>query len=137
MLEPGLSRGPAAEKQQLLFLGVGLAVLGGANWWVFGPRVSGIVLLALGAVALGGRAAYGSIGRSVFLIFALVSMALGRVVSWVIVFMLYVMVIGGLGSVLRLFGMNRLARDFAACKKKESMLMDVPPLDAASFGRQS
>ena len=137
MLEPGLSRGPAAEKQQLLFLGVGLAVLGGANCWVFGPRVSGIVLLALGAVALAGRAAYASIGRSVFLIFALVSMALGRVVSWVIVLMLYVLVIGGLGSVLRLFGMNRLARDFAACRKKESMLMDVPPLDAASFGRQS
>ena len=137
MLEPGLSRGPAAEKQQLLFLGVGLAVLGGANCWVFGPRVSGIVLLALGAVALAGRAAYRSIGRSVFLIFALVSMALGRVVSWVIVLMLYVLVIGGLGSVLRLFGMNRLARDFAACRRKESMLMDVPPLDAASFERQS
>jgi len=137
VLEPGLSRGPAAEKQQLLFLGVGLAVLGGANCWVFGPRVSGIVLLALGAVALAGRAAYRSIGRSVFLIFALVSMALGRVVSWVIVLMLYVLVIGGLGSVLRLFGMNRLARDFAACRKKETMLMDVPPLDAASFGRQS
>lgn len=137
MLEPGLSRGPAAEKQQLLFLGVGLAVLGGANWWMTGPRASGIVLLALGALALAGRMAYRSIGRSVFLIFALVSMALGRVVSWVIVLMLYVLVIGGLGSVLRLFGMNRLARDFAACRKKESMLMDVPPLDEASFGRQS
>ena len=137
MLEPGLSRGPAGEKQQLLFLGIGLAVLGGANWWMAGPRVSGIVVLALGALALAGRMAYRSIGRSVFLIFALVSMALGRVVSWVIVLVLYVLVIAGLGSVLRLFGMNRLARDFAACKKKESMLMDVPPLDEASFGRQS
>jgi len=137
VLEPDLSRGPTAEKQQLLFFGIGLTLIGGANWWLFGPRKMAVALLVLGAVALAGRVAHGAIGRGVFLIFALLSMAVGRVVSWVIVLIMYVLIIAGLGSILRLFGMNRLARNFEACKKKESMLMDVPPLDAAGFGRQS
>jgi ABC-type sugar transport system permease subunit len=137
VLEPVLSRGPTAEKQQLLFLGIGLTLIGGANWWLFGPRVMSAMLLVLGAVALAGRLAHRAIGRGVFLSFALLAMAMGRVVSWVILVVMYVLFIAGLGSVLRLFGMNRLARDFEACKKRGSMLMDVPPVDAASFERQS
>lgn len=137
MLEPVLSRGPTAEKQQLLFLGIGLTLIGGANWWLFGPRVMVVVLLVLGAVALAGCVAHRTIGRGVFLVFALLTMAVGRVVSWVILLLMYVLFIAGLGSVLRLFGMNRLARNFELCKKRGSMLMDVPPLDATSFERQS
>jgi ABC-type sugar transport system permease subunit len=137
VLEPVLSRGPTAEKQQLLFLGIGLTLIGGVNWWLFGPRVMSVALLVLGAVALAGRLAHRVIGRGVFLVFALLAMAVGRVVSWVILLLMYVLFIAGLGSVLRLFGMDRLARNFAACKKRGSMLMDVPPVDAASFERQS
>jgi hypothetical protein len=137
MLEPDLNRGPSAEKQQLLFLGIALTLLGGADFWLHGPRVIGAVLLVLGTAGLAGRVAHRAMGRSVFLVFALLSAALGRLVSWVVVFVLYVLVIATLGSILRLFGMNRLARNFEACKKMASMLVDVPPLPAASFGRQS
>ena len=137
MLEPNFARGPAAEKQQLLFLGIGLAVIGGSTWWFFGSRVSSAILLALAAVALAGFVAHRAIGRGVFLIFALLALAIGSVISWVIVLVLYTVVIAGLGSVFRLFGMNRLQRDFKACKEKATMLADVPPLGAASFRRQS
>ena len=44
----------------------------------------------------------------------------------VIVLVLYAVVIAGLGSMLRLFGMNRLERNFEACRKKDGMLADVP-----------
>jgi hypothetical protein len=137
VLEPGFSRGAAAERQQLLFLGLGLAAIAAVHWWLSGLRPAGVVLLVLGVLALAGAVAHGAIGRGVFLIFAVLTLALGRVVSWVIVLGMYVLFIAGLGSVLRLFGMDRLARNFEACKKRRSMLMDVPPLDAASFERQS
>jgi hypothetical protein len=137
MLEPSFARVPAAEKQQLLFLGVGLAVIGGGTWWLFASRVSSAVLLVLAVLALAGFVAHRAIGRGVFLIFALLALAIGSVISWVIVLVLYAVVIAGLGSVFRLFGMNRLQRDFKACKEKVTMLADVPPLGAASFRRQS
>lgn len=136
-MTPNLQRGPAAEKQQLLFLGIGLAVMAVGSWWFFGSRISSLVLIVLASVALAGFVAYRAIGRDVFLVFMLLSLAIGHVVSWVIVLVLYAVVIAGLGSMLRLFGMNRLERNFAACRKKASMLADVPPLDAASFRRQS
>lgn len=137
MLEPNLSREPSAERQQLLFLGIGLAVIGGATWWLSGPRVSSGIILALATVALSGFVAHRVIGRDVFLLFAVLARAIGHVVSWVIVLVLYVVVIAMLGSVFRLFGMNRLDRDFRACKQKGSMLVNVPALDPLSFRRQS
>jgi ABC-type sugar transport system permease subunit len=137
LLTPNLSGGPAAEKRQLLILGIGLAVIAVVTWWLFGPRIPSLVLIVLASVALAGFVAYRAIGRDVFLVFMLLSLAIGHVVSWVIVLVLYAVVIAGLGSMLRLFGMNRLERNFEACRKKASMLADVPPLDAASFRRQS
>ena len=137
MLTPNLWPEPAAEKRQLLVLGIGLAVMAAGTCWFFGSRIPSLVLIVLAAVALAGLVAYRAIGRDVFLVFMLLSLAIGHVVSWVVVLVLYAVVIAGLGAMLRLFGMNRLERNFEACRKKESMLADVVPLDAASFGRQS
>ena len=137
MLTPNLSSGPAAERQQLLFLGIGLAVIAAGTWWFLGSRISSLVLIVLASVALAGFVVYRAIGRDVFLVFMLLSLAIGHVVSWVVVLLLYAVVIAGLGAMLRLFGMNRLERNFDACRKKASMLADVPPLDATGFRRQS
>jgi hypothetical protein len=85
LLTPNLRRGPAAENQQLLFLGIGLAMMAAGTWWFFGPRMSSFVLIVLASVALAGFVAYRAIGRDVFLVFMLLSLAIGHVVSWVIV----------------------------------------------------
>lgn len=137
MTTPKADGRPMADRQQLLILGVGSAVIGGGTWWLFGPRIPSVVLLLLATVALAGVVAHRVIGRSVFLIFSLLALAIGQVVSWCIVLLMYVVVIAGLGSVFRLFGMNRLERNFRRCQQKRSMLTDVLSLDPASFRRQS
>jgi hypothetical protein len=129
--------GAAAERQQLAWLAIGLTLIGIAFWWAIGPRPFPLVLLGLGALAWLGTVAYRAAGRSVFLVFTVVSLTLGRVVSWLVVLVLYALAIGVLGSIFKLFGMNRLERDFAACKRKTTMLVDVPRLDPAGFRRQS
>jgi hypothetical protein len=129
--------GVAAERQQVRWLAVGLILIGGVFWWALGPRPFPLVLLGLAGVAWVGTVAHRAMGRSVFLFFTLIALILGRVISWVVVLVLYVLAIGVLGSIFKLFGMNRLERDFAACKRKTTMLVDVPPLDPAGFRRQS
>jgi Rhomboid family len=127
----------AAERQQLRWLAVGLTLIGGAFSWGLGPRPFPLLLLGLAALAWLGTVAHRAMGRTVFLLFTLVSLTLGRVVSWVVVLALYVLAIGVLGSIFKLFGMNRLERDFEACRRKTTMLVDVPPLDPAGLRRQS
>jgi ABC-type sugar transport system permease subunit len=137
VLGPGRSAGAATERQQLLFLGLGLVIVAGAIGWLVGPHALHVVLVSMAAVALAGFVAHRAIGRGVFLVFFLLSSAIARLVSWLIVLVLYVTVIGGLGVLLRLVGMNRLERNYPACKRKHTMFVDVPPLDPAGFRRQS
>ncbi|HVQ76673.1 MAG TPA: hypothetical protein VMT79_14190 [Candidatus Binatia bacterium] len=137
MSGPDPNPGEAAEHAQLRWLAGGLALIGGGWWWVFGPRPFALVLLALAGLAGLGAVAHRAMGRSVFLLFTLVALTLGRLVSWVVVLVLYAVAIGALGSIFKLFGMNRLERDFVRCKGKTTMLVDVPPLDPAGFRRQS
>jgi fatty acid desaturase len=131
------ARGSSSERSQLLWLGAGLAVIGTGFGCAFGRWTFPAILLGLAALALVGALADRRVGRSVFLVFTLVSLTVGRLVSWLVVLVLYVLAIGVFGSILKLFGMNRLERDFAANKRKATMFVDVPPLDRASFRRQS
>jgi hypothetical protein len=137
MLGPDPNPGPAAERQQLRWLAVGLSLIGVALWWAFGLRPSVLVLAGLAALAWVGSMAHGATNRGVFLLFTVISLTLGRVVSWMAVLVLYALAIGLLGSIFKLFGMNRLERDYAAAKRKTTMLVDVPPLEPAGFRRQS
>ena len=137
MAGPSQARGSSGERSQLLWLGAGLAVIGTGFGWAFGRWTFAAILLGLAALALIGGLAYQRVGRSVFLVFTLVSLTVGRLVSWLVVLVLYALSIGVFGSILKLFGMNRLERDFAANKRKATMFVDVPPLDRPSFRRQS
>jgi ABC-type sugar transport system permease subunit len=137
VLSAGHSAGAATERQQLLFLALGLLTVAGATWWLVGLHALHVVLVSMAVAALAGFVAHRAIGRGVFLVFLLLSSAIARLVSWLIVLILYVAVIGGLGVLLRLVGMNRLERNHAACKRRRTMFMDVPPLDPAGFRRQS
>jgi hypothetical protein len=137
VLGRGFSPGAAAERQQLLVLALGLAAIAGGTWWLWGLRGLNVAGLSLAVLALAGFVAYRAIGRGVFLVFSLLALAVGRLVSWAIVLLLYVVFIAGFGMLLRLFGMNRLDRNFAVCKRKTTMLTDVAPLEVAGFRRQS
>ena len=80
--------------------------------------------------------AYRAMGRTVFLLFTLVSLT-GRVVSWAVVLVLYALAIGVLGIHLRAVRDQPPGAELRACRRKTTMLVDVPPLDPAGFRRQS
>lgn len=137
MLEQPFSPGPAAERRQLLFTAVALSAVGGISWLLFGTRTFSTVLFVIAASAWFGFLMYRTAGRGVFLVLSVIALIIGRVVSWLVLLVLYVVVIAGFGGILRLCGMNRLERRFDISKKKRSMLVDVPTLPPGSFTRQS
>jgi len=137
MSGPRVNPGAQAERQQLRWLAAGLTLMAVVALATRGLRPLPIALIALATLALLGSAAGGSLGRSAFLLFTLAALALGRLVSWAVLIVLYALAIAALGSLFRVFGMNRLERDFAACRDKTTMFVDVPPLDPAGFRRQS
>jgi len=127
----------ASERRELWKAAVGLAVASVVLHLLFGMRVVPAILLALGALAFVGAVAFRHFGRDVFLFLMLGALAIGRVVSWLMVSLMYVTGIALSGLVARLFGMNRLERDFARCRGKTTMLVDAPPTTRETFSRQS
>lgn len=137
MLSASLRRSAAEERSQLLFLGIGLAAVASALAWVFGARVFPGILAAFACAALAGWVAYRRIGHDVYLVFALIALAIGRIVSPVVVFIMYLAGIALVGAALRVFGVNRLKRDFRSCKQLPTMLVDATQPSDESFRRQS
>lgn len=137
MLNASLRRSAAEERSQLLFVGIGLAAVAAALAWIFGARVFPGILAVLACAALAGWAAYRRIGHDVYLVFALIALAIGRIVSPVVVFIMYLAGITLVGAVLRLFGVNRLKRDFQSCRQLPTMLVDATQPSDESFRRQS
>lgn len=128
---------PVQERHQLAVLALGLAAVAGALWLWTGRPAAPAVLASLAGVAGAGWLAFPWLGRSVYLLFSLLSAGVGRGISWIVVGTIYWVGIGVFGSLLRLFGMNRLDRDFEACRKRTSMLSEAPVTSQPSFGRQS
>ncbi len=120
-----------------MFLGVGAGVLAALGFVFLEHRVAPTVLGAVSVLALLGALLHHWIGRDVYLLFMLVASVIGGVVSRVMVAVTYGVAIGGFGSLARLFGMDRMRRDFEACRAAPTMFVDAPESDAESFGRQS
>ena len=137
MLSPKLRRDARSERIELVILCGGLATIAAAFAALLGARVFPAVLLILAMFALVGALAYRKVGHDVYLIVALVAMAIGRVVSPIVVIVMYVVAIGALGSILRIFGMNRLRRNFDQCKARSTMFVDATQPSVESFRRQS
>lgn len=131
------SPGPAAERRQLLVLGVGIQFIAACFYWFTGTTMLPMIFIGLGSLALAGGIAHKACGRSVFLLFAVFSSVVGRAVSAAIIAFVYFWAILVFGSILRLFGMNKLERNFYRCRDRETMLVDAPTTDAESFRRQS
>jgi hypothetical protein len=128
---------PRAERRKLGFLACGLGTMAVALAWITQARILPAALLALALAALVGVIWFRSLGRNVYLIFALFSFAVGQIISRMCLLLMYLFGIALLGSLLRLFGMNRLRRHFDSCRNMDSMFMDAPSTPLESFGRLS
>lgn len=137
MTSPAQTAEAAEERRELWRLAAGFAVGAGVIHWVFAIAGLPLVLLAFSLTAFAGAAAFGRIGHDVHLIFSLIALAIGRIMSWLGVALMYVVGIAFIGSILRLFGVDRLDRDFARCRTKPTMFVDPPETTVESFRRQS
>lgn len=129
--------GAGAERRQLALFGAVAAVVAGAAHFLFAATTLPLVLGTAASFALAGAALHRFIGRPVYLLLALVASAIRAVVSRVVIALAYLLAIVGVGSLLRLFRMDLLRRDFAAARAATTLFVDAPVSDRESFGRQS
>lgn len=137
LMQQNFSRGAAAERKQLLFLALGLLAIGSFLYFSHHGGLVPTVILSLGTIALLGTVLFSSIGRDIYLGFALFSLLISGVVSKIVVGGVYTLGILIFGSLLKLGNMDQLQKDFVRCKSKSTMLDDSPLTDMQSFGRQS
>ncbi|MDP8246174.1 MAG: hypothetical protein P9L94_18975 [Candidatus Hinthialibacter antarcticus] len=129
--------GQRAEKRHLLTGGLGMPAMAGLIWFITGWWVFPTILACMGGVQLIAWMAYPLIGRSVFLVFSLIAFWISQLISWLMVYLMYLFGVMLIGFFLRLCGMNRLERNFGAARRKDSMFHEAPASDLDSFGRQS
>lgn len=137
MFSPGFSVVPERERVELLILGVGLTAIAAVFAVFLNGRIFPAVLLLLGLLAFAGAIYHRRIGHDIYLAFALIALAIGRIVSPLIVFVAYVLGVGLFGSLLRLIGMNKLKRDFMKCRTEPTMFVKPSPTTREGFRRQS
>ncbi|HOO57308.1 MAG TPA: hypothetical protein PLN69_10820 [bacterium] len=131
------TRGPEQERRQMLLMSISFIVVGGLLFFLLEKPVPAAVLSGLSLFAFIGFAAYPWVGRGIYLVFALVAFLIGHAVSWLSVRMVYVLAIVIFGAFVRLFGMDRLKKNFENGKKKETNFEESPASDIESFRRQS
>ena len=137
MFSSNLLVDPRRERLELIILGCGLTVIATLLAILVDGRIFPAFLLVLALLAIIGAACYRHIGHDLYLTFALVAMAIGRIASPVILFIAFVLAVGMVGSVIRIVGLDRLQRNFKRCRSATTMLRDVPATDPGSFRRQS
>jgi predicted membrane protein len=137
MLSPNFSPDPKRERVELLILAIGLLVIVGIFAGLLHGRIFPAVLFAFALLAFAGVIFHRRAGHDVYLIFALIALAIGRVVSPVVVFLAYLSGIGVTGGALRLIGMNKLKRDFTQCRTEPTMFIESQPTTHDGFRRQS
>jgi hypothetical protein len=131
------SQGAKAERKQLLLLAGGFFAIATAIYWFVETAIFPTFFLTLSGSALISAVFYSTCGRAVFLAFALFSSFIARVISFVILTVMYFWAILVFGSLLRFFGMNKLERNFIRCRLRSSMFMNAPGTDMENFRRQS
>ena len=137
MVESRWYPNPREERRQLIGLGLGFAAVAVLLWLLAEVAVLPVILASLALAALSGAAAYAKIGRGCYLIFSVMALAIGTVLSRLAEAVMYVLAIVLPGLVFRCFRMNRLDRSFSACRQRETMFRDAAETDLESFGRQS
>ncbi len=126
-----------AERRQLLWLAVGLGTAATVMVVFAKAWVVPVILVGFGLTALAGVLNYRGAHRDIFLWFTVLSGATGYLVSRMVMLLMYVSGIVLVGGLLKLFGMNRLQRQFARCRSCATMFEDAPGTSVQCFGRQS
>ena len=137
MLSPNFSVDPGRERVELLILAIGLFAIAAVFGLFLQGRVFPVVLSFFALLALTGVIYQRRLGHDVYLIFALIGMAIGRVISPLVVLLTYVTGISLVGSMLRLAGIDKLQRDFTKCRAKSTMFVKPMPTTHDGFRRQS
>ena len=125
------------EERSFLFRpGIGLLLVAGGLWWFTGKVIPLYIVGGIGVILLVSGFIGGTLGHNVFLILTLISHGIGIIVSYIALLLMYVFGIGVTGSVLRLFSINRLARNWGENRNKTTMFVDAPKTKNI-FWRQS
>lgn len=127
----------AADRLELWKLAAAFAAGAIVLHLLFAWKALPVALACLSGLALFGAVFFRQIGHDVSLVFDLVAMLLGGIISRVMIALMYFVGVLCFGLLLRMFGMNRLERDFQRCRMKPSMLTDAPATPVESFRRQS
>lgn len=137
MLSPNFSVDPKRERVELLILAVGLLGIAAVFGVFLHGRIFPAVLSVFALLAFAGVIYQRRMGHDIYLVFALIALAVGRIVSPLVVFVAYLSGIGLMGSLLRLVGMNKLKRDFTKCRAEPTMFVNPTPTTHDGFRRQS
>lgn len=137
MLEIDFNPLESTQRRQLLAMAVAFALASAALWFLADARVLPILLISLSSIGLLGYCAYGKLGRDIYLALAVIIRMVGWVLSRIVLGVMFVFAITLPGLVLRLFGMDRLNKEFQRCRTRESMFVDTPVHDSEDFRRQS
>lgn len=123
------------EREQLLFLAIGIGAIGTALTLLTDLRP--YFLFGVAAFAGIGVLIKGEVRRCIFLLFSFIASILSQIVSRTVIFLVYFGCIAPFGIILKLFGMNKLDRNFSKCKKKTTMFSPPPTTGINDFKRQS
>lgn len=127
---------PNSGRKDLVVTGLAFGV-SAAILFALDKPVIPYVALALALIALFGSAFFQSIGHRIHASITTVRRSIQRVVSYVVLTVVYFGFVSILGLILSFFGMDRLRKDFDKCKAMPSMFEEAPATDLDNFRRQS
>lgn len=137
MLQFSRAEDTDAQRKQLLYLGFALLAASAAMWFLLSVVAVPGVLFAVGLMVLLVATVLRRAVPDVYLATVLLSFLIGRVVSYLIVGLVYIFGIFMVGLIARAFGVDRLRRNFENCRRRSTMFEDAPDTDLDSFERQS
>ena len=125
------------ERLQLLKISLAIVVISVIFWWIFERQIASQVLIFIGLIILIICIIGGNLSHNIYLILNLIALLMSKIISLIMILLIYVIGIGILGSFLKLFCMNRLCRFWNKNRRKTSMFFPAHKTSNESFRRQS
>ncbi len=125
------------ERQHLLRTAISTAAIALLFGYAFHKPIPSAILGTISLLSCLGFLFYRQAGRDIFLILSVIALALGQLVSWLALQIIYIFGILPFGIIGKLTGMDKLNKNFAECKKRKTMFENSPETSQESFRRQS